>query len=222
MRDCQLYGVRARVHCEPDQARLCWDCDGKVHRANFLVAKHPRSLLCRGCQSPTPWTGSGPKVTPTVSVCQICVERPGSNFEGRAEVQESEAESEGVDGEEEEDDGDDCDESDEDENQVVPLSCCSYSEADPPRTASCSSSEEEEEEEFSVSKRMREKADEGSGLGCDEMKAFGSLRMLKRRRLGGENRLQSKRSTAMGSSKSKGLLMETEAIYEDDDHDESR
>ncbi|KAB2615788.1 zinc finger protein CONSTANS-LIKE 15-like [Pyrus ussuriensis x Pyrus communis] len=140
MRDCELCGVRARVHCEPDQARL----------ANFLVAKHPRSLICRGCQSPTPWTGSGPKLTPTVSVCQICVERPRSNFEGREEVQESEAESEGVDGEEEEDDGDDCDESDEDENQVVPWSCCSYSEADPPRTASCSSNEEEEEEEFSV------------------------------------------------------------------------
>ena len=157
MRECELCGVRARVHCEADQARLCWDCDGKVHGANFLVAKHPRSLLCHGCQSLTPWTGSGSKVTPTVSVCETCVERRGSKFERRAEVQESEAENDGDDdGEEEDDDDDDCDESDEEEKQVVPWSCCSHSAAEPPLVASCSSSEEEEEEEeYSVSKRMR-------------------------------------------------------------------
>ncbi|CAN6694470.1 unnamed protein product [Malus baccata var. baccata] len=154
MRDCELCGVWARVHCEPDQARLCWDYDRKVHETSFLMVKHQRSLICRGCQSLTQWTGS---------VVSWLV--------------------------------------------------------DPPPAASCSSSEEEEkEEEFSVSKRMRENAD----LGCDETEAFDWLRMLKRRRLGGENRLQSKRSTAMGSSKSRGLIMETEAINEDDDHDESR
>ncbi|RXI03653.1 hypothetical protein DVH24_004305 [Malus domestica] len=275
VRDCELCGVWARVHCEPDQARLCWDYDKKVHEANFLVVKHQRSLICRRCQSLTPWTGSGPKLTPTVSVCEIFIEHR----------EKSEAENEGVDGEEEKDDGDDCDESDEDENQVVldlqlqsrgthttpafgdhievrevrpslepdgsnvqeppdhhprddivaiPAKnhilhhrSISYHNlhtvvswlVDPPPAASCSSSEEEEnEEEFSVSKRMRENAD----LGCDETEAFDWLRMLKRRRLGGENRLQSKRSTAMGSSKSRGLIMETEAINEDDDHDESR
>ncbi|CAN6560843.1 unnamed protein product [Malus baccata var. baccata] len=150
----ELCGVWARVHCEPDQARLCWDYDRKVHETNFLMVKHQRSLICRGCQSLTQWTGS---------VVSWLV--------------------------------------------------------DPPPAASCSSSEEEEkEEEFSVSKQMRENAD----LGCDETEAFDWLRMLKRRRLGGENRLQSKRSTAMGSSKSRGLIMETEAINEDDDHDESR
>ncbi|KAM2185669.1 hypothetical protein ACFX1Q_030647 [Malus domestica] len=181
VRDCELCGVWARVHCEPDQARLCWDYDKKVHEANFLVVKHQRSLICRRCQSLTPWTGSGPKLTPTVSVCEISIEHRESKFEQCALV-------------------------------VSWL-------VDPPPAASCSSSEEEEkEEEFSVSKRMRENAD----LGCDETEAFDWLRMLKRQRLGGENRLQSKRSTAMGSSKSRGLIMETEAINEDDDHDESR
>ncbi|KAM0997677.1 hypothetical protein TB2_007387 [Malus domestica] len=183
MKECELCGVRARVHCEADQARLCWDCDGKIHGANFLVAKHPRSLLCHGCQSLTPWTGSGSKLTPTVSVCETCVERRGSKFERRAEVQESEAENDGDDDEEreEEDGDDDCDESDDDENQVVPWSCCSYSAAEPPPVASCSSSKEKEEE-YSVSKRMRGNADEASDLRCETTLPC-SLRMLKRQRL---------------------------------------
>ncbi|KAM1000929.1 hypothetical protein ACFX2I_007509 [Malus domestica] len=184
MKECELCGVRARVHCEADQARLCWDCDGKIHGANFLVAKHPRSLLCHGCQSLTPWTGSGSKLTPTVSVCETCVERRGSKFERRAEVQESEAENDGDDDDEErevEDGDDDCDESDDDANQVVPWSCCSYTAAEPPPVAGCSSSKEEEEE-YSVSKRMRGNADEASDLRCETPLPC-SLRMLKRQRL---------------------------------------
>ncbi|KAH7546531.1 hypothetical protein FEM48_Zijuj01G0210800 [Ziziphus jujuba var. spinosa] len=71
---CELCGLRARIYCESDQASLCWDCEEKVHGANFLVAKHTRSLLCHVCQSPTPWKASGPKLTPTVSVCESCVD----------------------------------------------------------------------------------------------------------------------------------------------------
>lgn len=60
------------MHCESDQASLCWSCDEKVHGANFLVAKHARTLLCHACQAPTPWTAAGPKLGPTVSVCESC------------------------------------------------------------------------------------------------------------------------------------------------------
>lgn len=69
---CELCGNPARMLCESDQASLCWDCDGKVHAANFLVAKHSRTLLCHVCQSPTPWKAAGPKLGPTVSVCRVC------------------------------------------------------------------------------------------------------------------------------------------------------
>ncbi|KAF4392698.1 hypothetical protein G4B88_029437 [Cannabis sativa] len=58
MKDCELCGLRARMYCESDQASLCWDCDEKVHGANFLVAKHSRSLLCHVCNFPTPWMAS--------------------------------------------------------------------------------------------------------------------------------------------------------------------
>lgn len=104
------------MYCESDQASLCWDCDSRVHTANFLVAKHTRTLLCHACQCLTPWSGSGPKLGPTVSVCDACVN-------GRA-------------GDDEEESGDlapEDDDDDESENQVVPLSL-------PPSLASSSTS----------------------------------------------------------------------------------
>ncbi|KAL9296110.1 hypothetical protein ACSQ67_022006 [Phaseolus vulgaris] len=70
---CAMCEKRAVMLCESDQAKLCWECDDKVHGANFLVAKHSRVLLCRSCYSPTPWRASGTKLTPTVSFCQPCV-----------------------------------------------------------------------------------------------------------------------------------------------------
>ncbi|KAK3199297.1 hypothetical protein Dsin_022712 [Dipteronia sinensis] len=73
MKKCELCDRTARMYCESDQASLCWDCDEKVHRANFLVAKHSRSLLCHICQSVTPWKASGAKLGPTISVCEVCV-----------------------------------------------------------------------------------------------------------------------------------------------------
>ncbi|KAF9672247.1 hypothetical protein SADUNF_Sadunf11G0021200 [Salix dunnii] len=73
MKRCELCDSLAKVYCESDQANLCWDCDANVHSANFLVAKHSRSLLCHVCQSLTPWTGTGPKLGPTLSVCNSCI-----------------------------------------------------------------------------------------------------------------------------------------------------
>uniref|UniRef100_A0A3Q7F4K8 B box-type domain-containing protein n=1 Tax=Solanum lycopersicum TaxID=4081 RepID=A0A3Q7F4K8_SOLLC len=78
MKKCELCSSIARVYCESDQASLCWDCDARVHTANFLVAKHSRILLCNSCQSLTPWTGSGSKLGPTVSVCQKYQPNPPS------------------------------------------------------------------------------------------------------------------------------------------------
>ncbi|KFK27057.1 hypothetical protein AALP_AA8G328800 [Arabis alpina] len=76
---CELCGGVARMFCESDQASLCWDCDGKVHGANFLVAKHTRCLLCSACQSPTPWKASGLRLCPTVSICESCLARKNRN-----------------------------------------------------------------------------------------------------------------------------------------------
>ncbi|KAK8629428.1 hypothetical protein V6N13_078269 [Hibiscus sabdariffa] len=122
------------MYCESDQAILCWDCDSRVHGANFLVAKHLRTLLCHLCQSPTPWTGSGPKLGPTVSVCETCVNRNGSREEinagetrdGDEDDDEDDNYGDDVDDLEEEEDSseedDGGDSGDDEENQVVPLS----------------------------------------------------------------------------------------------------
>lgn len=74
-KSCELCKRTARLHCESDQARLCWDCDAKVHSANFLVARHSRNLLCRLCQSPTAWSAAGSKLEPTYSYCRKCAGR---------------------------------------------------------------------------------------------------------------------------------------------------
>lgn len=70
---CELCNCRANAYCESDEASLCWRCDANVHSANFIVEKHSRILLCQICQSPTPWTATGPKLGPTLSLCQFCV-----------------------------------------------------------------------------------------------------------------------------------------------------
>ncbi|GAB2277927.1 hypothetical protein Dimus_012626 [Dionaea muscipula] len=70
---CELCSGQARMYCESDQASLCWDCDDKVHGANFLVAKHTRTVLCHVCQSHTPWKAAGRNLGRTVSICEGCV-----------------------------------------------------------------------------------------------------------------------------------------------------
>ncbi|XP_038987730.1 B-box zinc finger protein 19-like [Phoenix dactylifera] len=159
MKGCELCERAARIYCESDQASLCWECDAKVHGANFLVARHSRCLLCRGCQVPTPWRASGARLGPTVSVCERCclqgkrrredvVDDDGNGEEEDEEAEEDEgdeAEGEG-EGEAEEEE----EEEEEGDNQVVPLSLT------PPPVATSSSSEESYN---GFLKRIRENAD---------------------------------------------------------------
>ena len=176
---CELCGQLARTFCESDRANLCWDCDEKVHCANFLVAKHSRSLLCRACQSPTPWTASGRKLTPTVSVCEGCVEVHGGKCEQGGFQERRRDKEEEVNGGDDFDDGEgfgsyeggvseDADEDDDEEeeeeeeededgeNQVVPWSCASSSTPPPPPTVTSSSEGEMSACAGGVSKRRRE------------------------------------------------------------------
>ncbi|KAI4322594.1 hypothetical protein L6164_022271 [Bauhinia variegata] len=147
MKNCELCKVPARTFCESDEASLCWDCDAKVHGANFLVARHSRTLLCHACQSPTPWKASGAKLGNAVSVCESCAGGMKVNNEG---TEESEGNNDNeIDTEDDLDDDDYDDDSmagedddavggDEDgDNQVVP-----WSSTPPPPSASYSSSEE--------------------------------------------------------------------------------
>ncbi|CAN6552928.1 unnamed protein product [Malus baccata var. baccata] len=143
MKKCELCDSAAKMYCESDQASLCWDCDVKVHGANFLVAKHSRTLLCQVCQSPTPWIGSGLKLCPTVSVCENCVNNNEGNHhqdEEEAEEVEEEEEDDEEEDEDEDEEQDDGDKDDDEDNQVVPWSC----KPPPPVSSSSSSSREEE------------------------------------------------------------------------------
>ncbi|XP_020577556.1 uncharacterized protein LOC110022790 [Phalaenopsis equestris] len=72
MKRCELCDRSARMYCESDQASLCWECDAKVHGANFLVERHPRVLLCRRCQAQTPWRATGARLSPIISACERC------------------------------------------------------------------------------------------------------------------------------------------------------
>ncbi|GFY91779.1 hypothetical protein Acr_08g0001750 [Actinidia rufa] len=136
------------MYCDSDRAILCWDCDARVHAANFLVAKHSRTLLCHACQAPTPWTGSGPRLRPTVSVCETCVHvsnrKDDNNNNDDSDDDDHNLETE----DEEEDDDDDSGDGnndgggggggeDEGNDQVVPVSF-----TPPPLVSSSSSSEE--------------------------------------------------------------------------------
>ncbi|KAI0527294.1 hypothetical protein KFK09_002893 [Dendrobium nobile] len=147
MKGCELCDRAARMYCESDQASLCWECDAKVHGANFLVARHPRVLLCRSCQAQTPWRAAGARLSPTFSVCESCM--AGGKASSAVEGEEMEGEAEGGGDMMEEDEEDDYDdevsdseeeeeeeEEEEGENQVVP-----WTQTSPP-PASSSSGEE--------------------------------------------------------------------------------
>lgn len=146
-RKCELCSNLAKIFCESDQANLCYECDSKIHGANFLVAKHSRTLLCHVCQSPTLWTGSGPKFGPTLSVCPACLTsnraiarhrdvKNGDNHEdedrdddkddggGSSNEDDDDDDDDGDNGSEEDesDNGDDDEHEDDEENQVVPWS----------------------------------------------------------------------------------------------------
>ena len=157
MRSCELCESPARMYCDSDQASLCWDCDVKVHGANFLVARHSRTLLCQVCQTPTPWSAAGANLGPTLSICRNC---SGEDARGLpAEEREScvageisgsaggdvlDLDEEDLDddvnsdesGEEEEEEVEEKEEEDEGENQVVP-----WSSSPPPETPKFPSSD---------------------------------------------------------------------------------
>ncbi|XP_025883504.1 zinc finger protein HD1-like [Solanum lycopersicum] len=131
MMNCELCGEnKSMMYCESDQANLCWDCDSKVHSANFLVAKHSRNLLCHSCQNSTPWNASGPKLSPTFSLCNSCIQNPdpieqiGETIEENYQTEADNDEDEYVSTDSEIDDYDD-------ENQVVPLSSSPSSDFSP-------------------------------------------------------------------------------------------
>ena len=42
--------MRPIVYCKADAALLCLSCDAKVHSANALSNRHPRTLLCELCK----------------------------------------------------------------------------------------------------------------------------------------------------------------------------
>ncbi|XP_020109186.1 zinc finger protein CONSTANS-LIKE 4-like isoform X2 [Ananas comosus] len=171
---CELCPGTARMYCESDEAMLCWECDARVHGANFLVARHTRALLCRTCQSPTPWRASGSRLGPSVSLCHRCSPhshsqspaddlRRGGEAGGRSESEAEEGEEE-QDDDEDDGDGEDSEDSAEEEegdNQVVP-----WSPPPPPTTTTTSSSSsEEEEEEAEESSRAEIGAGSGGGSG---------------------------------------------------------
>ncbi|RWR93581.1 zinc finger protein CONSTANS-LIKE 9-like protein [Cinnamomum micranthum f. kanehirae] len=238
MKECELCNSRAKMYCESDQASLCCRCDAKVHSANFLVARHSRTLLCHTCQSPTPWKASGPSFGPTFSVCNRCFSRSGQRPEIQHQEEEEEKNDEEGDGEndeeeeedddleDEDDDGDDDDDDEEEEeedgeNQVVPWS------ATPPPLPSSSSSDDAEDSSSSVGrstadhslKRARENADLSSqdDLGCTSS-----------RRRGGEDEEEtsvdcfrlSKRKATVGSDSKSALIDSLQRFQKVCDEDE--
>ncbi|PKA47929.1 Putative zinc finger protein CONSTANS-LIKE 11 [Apostasia shenzhenica] len=177
MKACSLCHRAARMYCESDQASLCWECDAKVHGANFLVARHSRELLCRCCQAPTPWRAAGARLSHTVSLCERCasvgreVSATKAN-EGQGEALGVEEDDNRMTDDDDFDDDDDIDDGDEEdrdveeeeeedgENQVVPWTLT------PPPAASSSSSEESSPAKggFRFLKRTRKHADRASQM----------------------------------------------------------
>lgn len=141
MKKCELCEFPARSYCQSDDACLCWYCDAKVHGANFLVARHARSLLCQICQSLTHWKAIGSKLGRAVSICDRCANR--ANLREREEESEeanedlSTEDTDGLPAEEEEEVDTD--------SQVVPWS----STTPPPATSSSSASASNSQESVS-------------------------------------------------------------------------
>ncbi|OMP04617.1 Zinc finger, B-box [Corchorus olitorius] len=212
MKKCELCEGLARMHCESDQANLCWDCDVKVHGANFLVAKHPRTLLCHVCQNPTPWLASGPNLSPAVSVCESCVgtnNKTNSNCEVAALPEESSEEEYDEEDYEDEDEEEEEEEVEDGENQVVPWSgessSSSLSTLKPVASSDSFSSNDGGGSRFGL-KRMRENhnfySDDEIGCSSSHVGSGGST---------------SGESSSMASSR----LLKQPRLYENQDHGET-
>lgn len=140
------------MYCESDDARLCFDCDAKVHGANFLVARHCRTLLCRICHGPTPWKAEGPRLGPTLSLCHNCLDGKTSAIGNDNKKVDDEV------GEDEYEEEEESEEEDEGDEQVVP-----ETGEEPPvaSSSSCSSSTEEEDEINEDDEKVGENFDDG-------------------------------------------------------------
>ncbi|XP_021761916.1 B-box zinc finger protein 32-like [Chenopodium quinoa] len=72
-RNCELCSGQASLYCPSDNAFLCYTCDSKVHCANFLVARHVRSLICPNCRKTDGKRFSGAGVpSPSTLFCRDC------------------------------------------------------------------------------------------------------------------------------------------------------
>lgn len=72
-RNCELCRGEASLYCPSDDAFLCYTCDSKVHCANFLVARHVRSLICPCCRNIDGNRFSGAGVPPPATLfCKDC------------------------------------------------------------------------------------------------------------------------------------------------------
>ncbi len=69
---CALCGEPAALHCERDDAFLCWPCDTSVHSHNSIVVRHTRSVLCSTCNAPTRFRTSGGSPSPFACLCTEC------------------------------------------------------------------------------------------------------------------------------------------------------
>ncbi|KAJ4718781.1 Zinc finger, B-box [Melia azedarach] len=86
-RGCELCGQEAFLHCAADSAFLCFDCDARVHQANFLVARHLRQTLCCQCKCLTGKFVSGER-SPLLSQ-PICPSCSNENLVGAATIASS-------------------------------------------------------------------------------------------------------------------------------------
>ncbi|CAI0408354.1 unnamed protein product [Linum tenue] len=69
---CELCAGAPDVYCNSDDAFLCFNCDARVHQANFLVSRHLRLLLCRTCRCLTQNSVFGPRSLPHSAACASC------------------------------------------------------------------------------------------------------------------------------------------------------
>ncbi|OUZ99199.1 zinc finger protein [Macleaya cordata] len=71
-RFCELCTEEATLYCESDSSFLCWNCDSKVHGANFLVARHIRRTICSKCKGFDRNCMSGFELRPFRPICLSC------------------------------------------------------------------------------------------------------------------------------------------------------
>lgn len=159
-KECDLCRRRpASMYCDSDQASLCFHCDANVHAANFLVARHTRTLLCHACHSPTPWTASGLNLGSALSFCRRCSPAGAqvgdqSTHQGDGGEDDDVVEDGYEDGDEEEEE--EVEEEEDGDNQVVPWSAGSGSSSNSSEGDSFQHCSSENSMRSSAKRRLRE------------------------------------------------------------------